>query len=322
MTKHRTARIKTGGNIMSGNKEPDELLRSLGVSPNENKKRTVKELFLQKAEEAERTRNENKIKPSSVFQNKKRSFLSFAAGMAAMLILMAGVLAAYNPEFLTGSLTDTGKIIRYRIFPSGMEDPSPETAQKYLGELSILHAPGEGEMIDSQFVKCDGRTLGVTDGGDNRALFAVLKTAFGYDENAEYFDLPDYTARFTDEGFGYHMACRGAKASAGNIENAVVKDEFIYIPVNFTDYKVDYANSVCYGEIVLMKASGKALQKAGYIPCVGQTLDSSDYPLLADILAPGAERFTLPDLSGLSPVDGAVYCIADTGDYPYLNAEG
>ena len=307
---------------MSDHKKLDELMQSLNVPPNQEAKQKARELFLQTAEEVKQARNESNIKPSSIFQKNKRSLLSFAAGMAAMLILMVGVLTAYNPEFLTGSVTGTGDIVRYRIFPSEINAPVLDTSQKYLGELSVFHMPGEGEAVHSQFVKCDGRTLNLTGDEDNPALFSVLKDALGYDSNATEFRLPDYTARSVAAGFDYYMTRRGTKADMRGTQDAIIKDGLAYIPVKLSDYKVDYANAVCYGEIVLLKGTDKALRKSGYIPCEGQTLDASDYPMLAKMLAQGEECFTLPDLSGQSPVEGAVYCVANTGDYPYVGTAG
>lgn len=276
---------------MSDQFEFDKLIKSLNVTPDEEAKRKAKALFLQKVEEANRTQtaepqpqqNTLSVKPKGrnfAFRNKRRAFINFAAGMAAMLVLAVGVLTAYNPTFLTGSVSGEGDIIQYRMFPAGTEAPVLDTAQKYIGELSVFHVPGANENINSQFIK------------SNKITFV--------------------------EGFAYYVTQSGSKANAGSVENTLTKDGLLYIPVNRSDYKVNYGNAVCCGELVLLKASDRALQKFEYIPCKGQMLKASDYPVLAEILAPGAERFTLPDLSGQSPVEGAVWCIASSEDYPYI----
>ncbi|NLI13974.1 phage tail protein [Pelotomaculum propionicicum] len=269
---------------MSDQFEFNELIKSLNVTPDEEAKQKAKALFLQKAEEAEQTQTAEHKKTGSVFRKNRRSLFNFAAGMAAMLILTVGILTAYDPSFLTGSVSGGGDIVQYRMFPAGTETPVLDTAQKYSGELSVFHIPGADEDINSQFIKSDG------------AAFA--------------------------EGFAYYVTQFGSKADTGKVENTVTKGKVLYVPVNRSDYKADYGNAVCCGEIVLLKASDKVLQKHGYLPCKGQTLNAKDYPVLAGILAPGAEQFTLPDLSGQSPVEGAVWCIAAEGDYPYTRPAG
>ena len=187
---------------MSDQFELDRLMKSLTPTPDEEAKRKAKELFLQTAEEAEgawtETVRENKAEPkrkSSTFRKSKNDWLHFAAGMAAMLILALGILTAYDPSFLVGTVAGGGDLIQYRAFPAGEKVSELETAQKVAGEL------------------------------------------------------------------------------------------------------------------VLLKASDEALEKSGYLPCRGQTLNAADYPALAKILANGAETFILPDLSEQSPVPGAVWCV-------------
>lgn len=280
---------------MSDQFEFDKLIKSLNVTPDEGAKQKAKALFLQKAEEAEqiktaRTQPQPNALPAKpigkgfVFWKNKRVFINFAAGMAAMLILAVGILTAYDPTFLTGSVSSGGDIIQYRMFPAGTEIPLLDTAQKYVGELSIFHDPGPDENINSQFAK------------SNKGAFT--------------------------EGFSYYVTQSGSKATAGSSENTVKKDGLMYIPVNRSDYKVNYGNTVCCGELILLKASDRALQENGYLPCKGQTFKSSEYPVLAGILASGSLRFTLPDLSGQTPVEGAVWCIVSAGDFPYISISG
>lgn len=278
---------------MSDRFELDKLMKSLNITPDEEAKRKAKALFLQTAENVEEVQEiqaeqppikTSKLKRTGFFSRKnKRAFINFAAGMAAMLVLAVGVLTAYDPTFLTGSVTGGGDIIQYRIFPAGTKSPVLDTEQKYLGELSVFHIPGTNEEMNNQFTVSD------------RDTFA--------------------------EGFAYYVTQTGSKANIGNIADTVTKDGLLYIPVNLSDYKITYGNAVCYGELVLLKASDRALQKYTYIPCKGQILKASDYPILAGILAPGAATFTLPDLWGQSPVEGAVWCIALEGDYPYIQAD-
>lgn len=279
---------------MSDKFEFDKLIKSLNVTPDEGAKQKAKALFLQKAEEVEQAQTAQpqsqpntvleKPKEKGFIRNKRLAFINFAAGMAAMLILTAGIFTAYDPTFLTGSVSSGGDIIQYRMFPAGEKIPIIDTAQKYIGELSVIHVPGINENINCQFIK------------NNKIIFT--------------------------KGFSYYVTQSGSKANEDSSENKIIKDGLLYVSVNRSDYKVDYGNAVCCGELVLLKASDRALQKNGYLPCKGQTLKSLDYPVLAGILASGEERFTLPDLSGKSPIEGAVWCVASRGDYPYIRISG
>lgn len=264
---------------MSDKFELERHIKSLTPAPDKEAKREAKALFLQTAEEAAEAwaekAQENTAEPKRkglLFRIRKsrKTWFNFAAGMAATLILAIGILTAYDPAYLSGSVGGGDEMIHYRMFPAGTETLALDTAQKAAGELSLFHLPGEGEEIHGQFTKID---------------------------------RPAPTG-----GFAYYTTG----------ENKVTNGGLLYVPVNRSNYKVEYGNSVCYGELVLLKATNLTLKRGGYIPCNGQTLSAADYPVLAGILAPGAEKFTLPDLSEQSPVEGALWCIASRGDYPYI----
>lgn len=188
---------------MSDQFEFDKLMKSLTPPPDDEAKRKAKALFLQTAEEKDRawneTTQENTAKPKRnnfVFHKSRNAWFHFAAGMAAMLILTLGVLTAYDPSFLAGSVRGGGDLLQYRAFPAGAKGHELDTVERVAGEL------------------------------------------------------------------------------------------------------------------VLLKASDDVIEKSGYLPCRGQTLNAAEYPVLAKIFADGAQTFILPDLSEQSPVTGAVWCIA------------
>lgn len=133
---------------MSDNKELDEIMKPLNIAPNEVAKQKAKLQFLQKAEESVQMKNK-KLNTNSWFS--RQSLLAFATGMAAMLILAAGITSAVNPLFLPGTISSKAKVTRYRIFPSGICAPKINSSDNYLGELSILPQAAEGLEIDKTF---------------------------------------------------------------------------------------------------------------------------------------------------------------------------
>lgn len=175
---------------MSDQFELERLMKSLTPTPDEEAKKRAKELFLQTAEVAEHawteTAQENTSEPkrkSPAFRKSKNAWLHFAAGMAAMLILTLGVLTAYDPTFLVGSVRGGSNLIHYRAFPDGVKVPAPGSTQKVLGELVLLKASGEA-LERSGYIPCRGQTLNVA---DYPALAEILANGNG----TGTFILPD-----------------------------------------------------------------------------------------------------------------------------------
>lgn len=84
---------------MSDYKQLDEIMESFCITPDENAKQNARNLFLQKAGDVKQMKTEKQ--KLSLWMN-KQSLISFVAGMAAMLILVVGVLSGVDPSFLTG----------------------------------------------------------------------------------------------------------------------------------------------------------------------------------------------------------------------------
>lgn len=94
---------------------------------------------------------------------------------------------------------------------------------------------------------------------------------------------------------------------AGSVRSGNALIQYRAFPAGAKDHELDVKRVA--GELVLLKASDEAIEKSGYLPCRGQTLNAADYPALVKIFADGAQTFILPDLSEQSPVPGAVWCI-------------
>lgn len=170
---------------MSDQFKPDKLLKSLTPTPDDKAKERAKALFLQTAEEAEGAWSEQENKAESkrknfIFFKDRKVWLSFAAGMAAMLILTLGILT-YDPTFLVGSVRGESNLIHYRTFPAGAEVPAPDTVQKVAGELVLLKASDE-VLEKIGYIPCRGQTL-------NAADYPTLAEIFA--DGAQTFVLPD-----------------------------------------------------------------------------------------------------------------------------------
>ena len=173
---------------MSDQFELERLMKSLTPTPDEEAKKRAKELVLQTAEVAEHawteTAQENTSEPkrkSPVFRKSKNAWLHFAAGMAAMLILTLGVLTAYDPTFLVGSVRNGNDLIEYRAFPVGVKDHELDSVERVAGELVLLKASDE-VIMKSGYIPCRGQTL-------NAADYPVLAEIFA--DGAQTFILPD-----------------------------------------------------------------------------------------------------------------------------------
>ncbi|NLF42894.1 MAG: tail fiber protein [Bacteroidales bacterium] len=173
---------------MSDQFELDRLMKSLTPPPDEEAKKKAKALFLQTAEETERTwteiAQENTSKPQKknpVFRKSRNAWLHFAAGMAAMLVLTLGILTAYDPTFLLGSVRSGNGLIQYRAFPAEAKDHELDSVKSVAGELVLLKASDE-VLEKSGYLPCRGQTLKAA---DYPALAKILA------DGAQTFILPD-----------------------------------------------------------------------------------------------------------------------------------
>lgn len=258
-------------------------------------------------------------KSRSGFWKNKQNLLSFAAGMAMMLIISVGVTAAVNPSYLTGTMSVSSKDVIYRMFPASVRAPDDISPDIYLSELILLHAPRTDLEVYDEFTLCDGKNISL---GENAALFSVLRGNYGYDFIKYIFGIPNYTGRTFTKDYNFYITQSGLFPSPGQ-NTYYTAEDIQYVPYNLENYSdyygYDYSSYFYYGEIVLLKLSDVNTYSDYFIPCEGQTLQPGEYPVLASVFSTD-KPFTLPDLRNSSPVDGAEYYICITGIYPYCDS--
>lgn len=71
---------------------------------------------------------------------------------------------------------------------------------------------------------------------------------------------------------------------------------------------------------MLVKAKDYNELKNNVIPCKGQTVTASEYPDYANAIFPSSYSYTVPNLSGKSPIEGAQYCVVIAGKYPFYES--
>jgi microcystin-dependent protein len=302
---------------MSDNQNLDEIMKSLTITPNETARQKAKEAFLQKAEEVHKMDDmqpESKAKTKS-FPKRKQLILTFVAGMAAAILMFTGINAAINPTFLTGTLISHSQVVRYRMFPSQGNIPKIGSVDKYLSEVIILYTPDHEWAVNNDYSLCDGRQLSLS---SESTLFSAIRGAYGYDYSAFKFSLPDYSQTEPASDLDYYTVQSGSYPFSDG-KTIKTADDIAYVAEDVTDFSNEYGYSVLCGEVELIKASDKASLQKLFLPCEGQTLLAKDYPVLASIIAPFQKEFTLPDLKGKSPIDGAEYYIAYSGLYTYVS---
>lgn len=101
--------------------------------------------------------------------------------MTAALVLTLGILTAYDPSFLVGTVRGGGNLIQYRAFTVGANVPALDTAQKVAGELVLLKASDEA-IEKGGYLPCRGQMLIAA---DYPALAKILA------DSEETFLLPD-----------------------------------------------------------------------------------------------------------------------------------
>lgn len=254
-------------------------------------------------------------RPKSRFKINKQIAISFLAGMVAALILVAGIGTAINPAFLTGTMTNTAPAIRYRIFPEGARLSALYWADKFAGEITILYADKEKWRAWEPYVLCDGGSLKIDDWSP---LLWSLYSA--YNPETKIFTLPDYTGTELSEGMSYYISSL-PNIQADTSSATKIADGLAYIEENYPNSWEDVKDDLLCGEITLFKTSNPDSLSSVYLPCRGQTLKADDYPGLAYLIAPDKKEFTLPDLRGKSPIDGAEFYIVHNGALYYTPVE-
>lgn len=299
---------------MSDNRELDEIMEPLDIIPNEEVKQNARTLFLNKAKELMRM---NEEKQKQRFWRNKQIITSFMAGMAAMLMLVVGITSAVNPGLLTGTVASQPDIVRYRMFPAKIRIPDVNNGKKYILELSLFSQPINPE---NNAMLCDGRSLILT---QYTLLFTLLGDYYGGNLRT-YFNIPDLRNKFSSPSMSYYMTVAADNFPYPGKDNSIAKDDIKYVPYDASYYSTNkqaVQDETFFGEIVLMKAGDDSSLSDKFIPCEGQKLEASKYPelyqKLKDKNAEDTTSFTLPDMSGMSPIDGAKYYISIAGNNSY-----
>ena len=298
---------------MSDHFEFEKLMKSLEVKADPVAKEKARETFLNQAEAvAAPAKNQGTVKERR--KNRKRSILSFAAGMAAMLILFVGIYAAFTPAFLTGTIAGQETVVRYRLFPSETEVAAVGSSSVYTGELMILYTPGSAQTYREELTVCDGKTLSMD---SYLPLLAVVSGRYGLDWQARTFCIPDYTKNQLTEGFYYCLVTEGLYPYGSDPGESISAAGIRYVAEDFSAGAKNGAYGLYLGELVLLKTANTETLPKELLPCAGQTLKTGDYPVLAALMGISGTSFTLPDLKEKSPVQGASYYLSAGGDSPY-----
>jgi microcystin-dependent protein len=253
----------------------------------------------------------DKSETKTPFWKNKHNLISFAAGMLVMLLITAGITSAVNPSFFTGTMANKSDIIVYRMFPDKVTRiPNMQEGQVYLGEIKILPMPREKLAVDKQFSLCEGQEISIY---NNAALYSIIGDSYGGDYTK--FGLPNLKNSLSIPGFAYYITVNGLYPYTDEY-GKVVSRQGSYVPFSFSD-DGSYCEYLVIGEIIPVKTSDPANLNGKLIPCEGQTLSSGDYPALAAVLGFDTATFKIPNLRGLSPVEGTQYYISSTGLFSY-----
>lgn len=260
----------------------------------------------------------------AVLSKRKQPIIGFIIGALTTLLVFALILMFSEPPLvLTGLFGgyDNGinsDIIMYRMFPPTdyISAISIESYARYphVGEFKILPDPPATLSLHESFAPCNGESFNY---GKYSILSVIVSKFYGCDENT--FNVPDFNivglpgyATYLSNGEDF------PRGEGGINKNNIITEKITYVPSDAT-YLTSSAKftGLQIGEIVLIKAKDFNEIKESVIPCNGQTVTASEYPQYANAIFPNAPSYTVPDLSGQSPIEGAQYCIAIDGRYPF-----
>lgn len=206
----------------------------------------------------------------------------------------------------------------FRAFTGSMHDllePDPSSTY-YLGEV-VLSAV-DYEM--NGFANLDKAITLPVNGYS--ALFTLVGNRFGGD--SANFVLPGLSGQLPLAGLTYQIRMTGtypARSADEPLQSYTAGDiKYLEIPIESAyDLNVD----IQYGDIVLARNVDEIPGFGGnnLIPCDGRELQRSPNEALYSLLGTrfggdGTEAFRVPDLSGVTPIEGAQYYIAISGLYP------
>lgn len=145
---------------------------------------------------------------------------------------------------------------------------------------------------------------------------------YGYDSNRSTFSLPNYQSLATPAPYRYYIAQSGIFPLRSDQTAQLIAGDLAYY-ADQADYLTNGSNpddTIIASEILLLQVSSPSLVEKFALPCEGQVLKMSDYPILGYILTQNQDSdcsFSLPDVRGQSPVAGAAYYMVTNGTYVY-----
>jgi len=144
------------------------------------------------------------------------------------------------------------------------------------------------------------------------ALYSLLGNTYG--GNEVQFGIPDLSSYIPIEGLQYYIMTNGNYPENYG-KTAISVDEINYIPTD------EIPDEIFLGQIILAKDIDKSRRYDSILPCDGRNLSVSQNQILFSLLGnkfggDGINLFNLPDMSGLSPIEGAKYYIVIDGIYP------
>ncbi|MDD2427346.1 MAG: phage tail protein [Eubacteriales bacterium] len=248
----------------------------------------------------------------------KNHLQGFIVGVLLTIILCAVGLFIYfsndrneHPEEnLMGSFLDLG--ILYRAFPLSIynEIDFSRNEDFYIGELCLM--PERTALRNS--IRLEGDiTLPFN---DHTFLFSVLYRTSK--ETVKNFSLPNFDADIPVEGLRYFITNVGEYPSGtGEILDYIADGEIKYFETSLYETRVYFYT----GQILLAKDVDESQFERWLLPCDGRMLSMRDEPFLGLVLGnkyggDGTSNYKLPDLSDVSPIEGAKYYIVRYGMYP------
>lgn len=261
------------------------------------------------------------------FNKKIQTIIGFAIGVLTTIIIGSVIfIHLKSPIILTGLSDNTSDdVILYKMLPNisflssvevNWEEGYPIIGESFLGEYKILPDPPGRLSVHKTFAPCDGSGFDINISNALYTLLSEMINVSGETYSLSEFsilDLPKHSTYMSRSG---SFPMRGGGGNANNI----VIEKIVYVPceASFLQY---YSGDLQTGEILLVKTDDYSKLNFIVIPCNGQTVTAAEYPEFAAALFPSSDNYTVPDLTGTSPIKGAQFCITVRGKYPFHDYE-
>ena len=164
-------------------------------------------------------------------------------------------------------------------------------------------------------IECkDGVKLNVN---NYMGIYALLENKYGGDSS--WFGIPDLSVKIPLNGLKYEMIPFGSFLDRSEEKTIAGTDGLNYLATEIEPYE-----NIIIGQILLAKDIDETKYAQFLQPCDGREIATKSYFPLYTLIgdkfgSAGANNLKLPDLSGLSPIEGAKYYIVTNGRYPERN---